>query len=94
MSRHTLFLMFVLAVTAVRPVPIFVELNEHLQSSYEAVAHLLVGGLFGAYFVSRKFLDKHGGSYGDAVNLLWMAMGMTAVEIVCAVISVAYGVLK
>lgn len=78
-----------LVVALFRPVLLFVEVNEHVQSSYEAVAHILVGGLFGAYFASRKYLDKHGGAYGDALNLLWMAMWLSAVEIVCFGITIA-----
>ena len=46
-----------------------------IQGSYEAFAHLLVGGVFGAWLASRKSW------------LLFTGIGITAVEIICAAAS-------
>ena len=43
--------------------------------SYQAFAHLFVGGLFGAYFASRKKF------------LLYIALALTVLEVVAAVIT-------
>lgn len=40
-----------------------------LAGGYEAVAHLFVGGLLGAYWASRKW------------NYLWMALAISGVEL-------------
>jgi hypothetical protein len=46
-----------------------------MQGSYEALAHLLVGGVFGAWLATRKSW------------LLFTGIGITAVEIICAAAS-------
>ena len=46
-----------------------------LQGSYEALAHLVVGGLFGAWLANR------------ARWLLITALGLSAVEVLCAISS-------
>ena len=46
-----------------------------IQGSYEALAHLLVGGVFGAWLATRKSW------------LLFTGIGITAVEIICAAAS-------
>ena len=62
----------------VRPFLIFYELNEHIQSSYEALAHILVGGLFAAYFTNRRVFNQPGGNayaiYEDFGYMLWVAV--------------------
>lgn len=50
--------------------------NEHVQSTYEAFAHLLVGALFGIWYVSREKWA------------LRTVLILSAVEIVCATIGV------
>lgn len=78
-----------LAVALFRPVLLFVEVNEHLQSSYEAVAHLLVGGLFTAGWLAEGWLVE----VDDIQEGRWwcfqVAVGLTVVEIVCAGITIA-----
>lgn len=50
-----------------------------MQGSYEALAHVFVGGVFGAWMVNR---DRW---------LLWTGLGITAVEILSAIASVMRG---
>lgn len=85
-----------LVVALFRPLLIFVEVNEHVQSSYEAVAHLLVGGLFAAYLTARTCIATEPAKYGQRQLLeerygymLRTAFGLTAVEIVCAAVTIA-----
>lgn len=63
-------------VGVIRPFLIGRELNEHLQKSYEAVAHILVGGLFAAWWV------------GDIEWCLIVAVGLTIIEVMSAIVSV------
>ena len=61
-----------IAIAAVRP---FLPTHPvSLQGSYEAVAHMVVGGIIGAWIVSR------------ARWLLFTAIGLSVVEVVCAAI--------
>jgi hypothetical protein len=46
-----------------------------IQGSYEALAHLVVGGIFGAWLANRKSW------------LLFTGIGITAVEVICAAAS-------
>jgi hypothetical protein len=50
-----------------------------MQGSYEALAHVFVGGVFGAWMVNRERW------------LLWTGLGITAVEILSAIASVFRG---
>lgn len=50
-----------------------------MQGSYEALAHLFVGLVFGAWLVSRERW------------LLWTGLGITAVEILSAIASAFRG---
>ena len=64
-----------IALGAIRPF-----LSPHpvsFQGSYEAVAHLFVGGVIGAWLVSRERW------------LLWIALALTIVEVGSAVIGLA-----
>jgi len=45
------------------------------QGSYEAFAHMLVGGVFGAWIANREKW------------LLWTALAFSAVEVACAAVS-------
>ena len=40
-------------IAAFRPVLIFRDFNPHIESGYEALAHLFVGGLVGAWWISE-----------------------------------------
>lgn len=65
------------AIGLFRPVLLFVEFNQHVEASYEAFAHLLVGALIGAWWVTRR---------------RWMLVAfalLTVVEVVCAAIGIA-----
>jgi len=82
---------FAIALAAVRPLLLFWTVGEHAQSSYEAAAHLLVGGLYSAYLYWRLS--------GRAVLprpswLLHTANGLTLVEILCAAAMVLGGLGK
>lgn len=83
-----------LAIGLIRPVLLFVELNHHLQSSYEAIAHITVGALFAWYFANDRLWERTNGGQRP-VNLseyqwtLYAAIGLTAVEVICAIITVA-----
>jgi hypothetical protein len=60
-------------VAAMRP---FMPLHSaSLHGSYEAMAHIFVGGLFGAWLVNRQRW------------LLMAALAISAVELICAVSS-------
>jgi hypothetical protein len=50
-----------------------------IQGSYEALAHVFVGGVFGAWLVNRERW------------LLWTGLGITAVEILSAIASAFRG---
>lgn len=67
----------VAAVAAFRPVLLFVDFNQHVDASYQAVAHMLVAGLYVRYF-----------STPSSVALLYAANGLVAVEVVCAIAKV------
>jgi hypothetical protein len=92
--KASIFLVSI-AVAIFRPFLIFYEVNEHLQSSYEALAHILVGGLFAAYFANRRVFKQPGGNafvkYEDFGYMLWMAIGLSVVETVCAIANAYYG---
>lgn len=45
-------------VMVLRPVFLFVEINQHLSQGYQAIAHLLVGGLFAAWWVGGEKWSK------------------------------------
>jgi ABC-type Mn2+/Zn2+ transport system permease subunit len=50
-----------------------------MQGSYEALAHVFVGGVFGAWIANRERW------------LLWTGLGITAVEILSAIASAFRG---
>ena len=57
-----------------RPAFLFVEFNHHIDASYQAFAHILVGVIAAAWWFTRE---------------RWMAVtfwSLTAVEVVCATI--------
>lgn len=60
----------------IRPGIIFKKFEPHLQRSYEAFAHIIVGLLIG------------GAAYGGPSYLWITAMLMSVVEVVCAIITV------
>jgi hypothetical protein len=77
-----------------RPVLLFVEFGSHVEASYQAAAHLLVGGLIGVWAVTRLRFNVF-----DVVGSLLMAFAipehrweirtastLTVIEIVCAVV--------
>lgn len=43
------------AIGLFRPALLFIDVNPHVQSSYEAAAHLVVGGLCGAWLARTGF---------------------------------------
>ena len=59
-----------------RPAFIFNQFNSHIQKSYEAFAHILVGGLLTGWWLT-------GESY-----LKWTFWMLTATELICAAITV------
>lgn len=86
-----------LIVAVIRPFLLFYDIGQHAQSSYEAIAHLLVGGLIGVWAVTRLRF-----SIFDVVGSLLMAFAipehrweirtasaLTVIEIVCAAVGVA-----
>lgn len=81
-----ILLITVAAVAAFRPVLLFVDFNEHIDASYQAVAHMLVAGLYVRYFSHRQWfpnvLDRH-------VGLLYAANFLVLVEVVCAGLKLA-----
>jgi dipeptide/tripeptide permease len=76
MKRIVIALSIIVAL--LRPVFIFVAVNHHVAQSYQAVAHLLVGGLFATWWVSE---DKNDWA-------LQTALALTVVEVSCAAITV------
>lgn len=62
----------------VRPIIIFHPLGHHLQHSYEACCHLLVGGLYGSWYNGASDFWQ-----------IWTALALTGWEIVCVLMSVA-----
>jgi ABC-type Mn2+/Zn2+ transport system permease subunit len=84
-----------IVVAVFRPFLIFYDVNEHLKTSYEAVSHILVGGLLAAFFANRRVFKQPGGAafvqYKDFAYMLWAAIGISVVEIVCAIANVFVG---
>lgn len=72
----------------IRPVLLFVEVNPHVQSSYEAAAHLLVGGLVGAWLHGRD-TQRMSPFYVVRPWVMRTFWTLTAVEIACALITLA-----
>lgn len=93
-----LLILLCLAVAAFRPVLLFVEVGPHVQGSYEAVAHLLVGGLAGAWLMHRHaarvwrhvpYLEEQ---ILYAQNRYWLRLSfwlLAAVELVCVAIKLS-----
>ena len=57
-----------------RPVLLFVEFNHHIELSYQAIAHLYMGGLAGWWMAKEE---------GWAWNVFWL---LVLVEVFCAAI--------
>jgi hypothetical protein len=78
-TRERLFWSTMTSSTATAtPPPPIPDVPPHpmsIHGNYEALAHLLVGGLFGAWLATRKSW------------LLFTGIGITAVEIICAAAS-------
>ncbi len=71
MKAKIICILVAVLIGAVRP---FLETHHASASgSYEAIAHLFVGGLFGAWAVG-----------GDRV-WLYLGIGLSALEVICAV---------
>jgi hypothetical protein len=85
-----------LLVAAFRPVLLFVDFNSHVEVGYQAVAHMLVGGLLAVGYTLR-WLGKRTLSSNEANAIIddisnWtMTAGwsLTAVEVICAGITIA-----
>lgn len=78
-----------IAIGAFRPVLIFVDFNPHIEASYQAMAHLLVGGLLGAHLGYRK--HERFGEPLWSVDYDWLIVtfwALTAVEVICAGITI------
>lgn len=65
-------------IGAFRPVLLFVELNSHVQSAYEAAAHMLVGVLFGVWLLRKCEGEKQ---EPWVMQTFW---AITAIEVICA----------
>lgn len=88
-------ILLAILIGAFRPVLLFYEFNPHIESGYEAAAHLFTGGLVGCWLANHKF------SLGLILLLLtafarssesWLmrtASALTAVEIICVGIGIA-----
>lgn len=89
----TLLACAVAAVIAFRPFLLFVEFNPHIKSSYEAFAHILIGGFVGVWlYTGIKPLSVLGyllfGLFMDGVDWTIRAASlMTLTEIACAMLS-------
>lgn len=76
-------------VGAFRPVLLFKEFNPHIQSSYEAVAHILVGALLCAWLTSTDLgyevlAREYKLTYQDSKVILFT---LTAIEVICALVA-------
>jgi hypothetical protein len=69
------------AIGVVRPWLVAHELPPHLDATYQAAAHLLVGGLVGAAIIGGRKWD----GFGWAV---WLIVILSAIEVICAVATV------
>ncbi len=64
-----------------RPVLLFTEFNSHIESSYQAVAHILVGVLLTAWLTGTRL----GSLKPDESKS--MLFKLTAIEVVCAAVA-------
>lgn len=75
-------------VTVLRPLLMFAELNPHVAKSYEAIAHLIVGGLLFGMYWHRRGLIMGGWSREYAKKqTAWMVEASTLLivaEVLCA----------
>ena len=65
-------LIFAVFIGLLRPAFIFNQFNSHIQKSYEAFAHILVGGLLAGWWLTGEY---------------WMKatfLTLTAIELLCA----------
>jgi hypothetical protein len=89
-------LVLAVILSLIRPVLIFKTIGKHASQSYQALAHLLVGGLVGAWIILEGNLSVVNilggillGAFAESAP--WQirtASMMTLVEIVCAVLTV------
>lgn len=88
-----------IALGLLRPGFIFWEMNRHVSMSYQAVCHLLVGGLFAAYYgrqdVWARFPQRT--LFPPSWRDDWMfntAFGLSVAEIVCAAFTIGLKVIR
>lgn len=98
-------ILLAIAVGLFRPVLLFVEFGPHVDAGYQALAHLLVGGLIGAWYLvpAPEFRTPLDRTVGLVPVLLlaafcqrphWqirLASALTWVEIICATIKILGG---
>jgi hypothetical protein len=57
------------------------RIGGHTSETYQAAAHLFVGGLFAAGYMQYRYTWTEGGR--DAMRKILLAIGLTAVEVAC-----------
>lgn len=85
-------------IGAFRPVLLFRDFNSHVEVGYQAVAHILVGMLLGAWYVLKESQDALiQGGYSQlspmqaADKRAWLIQTfwiLTAIEVICAAITI------
>lgn len=91
-----LIILAAILVGLFRPVLLFREFNPHVESGYQAVSHILVGLLLGAWYATRSAQQEvwkiggRGDNLGPAarawlLNTFWI---LTAIEVACAAITI------
>ena len=91
-----LIILAAILVGAFRPVLLFREFNPHVESGYQAIAHILVGLLLGAWYATKLGQQEvwkiggRGDSLGPAARawLLKTFWLLTAIEVICAGITI------
>lgn len=84
-----LVILVAIAVGLFRPVLIFAQFNEHLEASYQAIAHILVGGLFAWHYATVCEWRRYGEWANARPREIWLtlACALTCIEIVCFAIT-------
>jgi hypothetical protein len=80
------FIIAAILIGLFRPVLLFREFNPHIESGYEAIAHIFVGILLGIWLIDRKYNGLISPWKSWAVPIFWT---LNAIEVTCAAIAIA-----